>query len=132
MVINPIVGVYIPIIRIPVIKGGMTIPNTTSLDPGSYKQQQQQQQLGGLFLVEANIRQGDNSQLQHWTYQQTYETHKATTTKHPSLDTLCGTKNLCKTYIFFGARNQNWVLVSNILLGISPRILGGHDIHDPI
>ena len=32
MVINPIVGVYIPIIRIP-IKGGMTIPNTTSLDP---------------------------------------------------------------------------------------------------
>ena len=34
MVINPIVGVYIPIIRIP-IKGGMTIPNTRSLDPGS-------------------------------------------------------------------------------------------------
>ena len=35
MVINPIVGVYIPIIRIP-IKGWMTIPNTRSLDPGSY------------------------------------------------------------------------------------------------
>ena len=35
MVINPIVGVYIPIIRIP-IKGGMTIPNITSLDPGTY------------------------------------------------------------------------------------------------
>ena len=34
MVINPIVGVYIPIIRIP-IKGWMTIPNTRSLDPGS-------------------------------------------------------------------------------------------------
>ena len=34
MVINPIVGFYIPIIRIP-IKGGMTIPNTRSLDPGS-------------------------------------------------------------------------------------------------
>ncbi len=34
MVINPIVGVYIPIIRIP-IKGEMTIPNTRSLDPGS-------------------------------------------------------------------------------------------------
>ena len=34
MVINPIVGVYIPIIRIP-IKGGMTIPNTTSLDNGT-------------------------------------------------------------------------------------------------
>ena len=32
--INPIVGVYIPIIRIP-IKGWMTIPNTRSLDPGS-------------------------------------------------------------------------------------------------
>ena len=30
MVINPIVGVYIPIIRIP-IKGGMTIPNKTRL-----------------------------------------------------------------------------------------------------
>ena len=37
MVINPIVGVYIPIIRIP-IKGGMAIPNTTSLDPGSREQ----------------------------------------------------------------------------------------------
>ena len=37
MVINPIVGVYIPIIRIPVIKGGRSpIPNATSLDPGSY------------------------------------------------------------------------------------------------
>ena len=35
MVINPIVGVCIPIIRIP-IEGGMTIPNTTSLDPGSF------------------------------------------------------------------------------------------------
>ena len=35
MVINPIVGVYIPIIRIP-IKGWMTIPNTRSLDPGTY------------------------------------------------------------------------------------------------
>ncbi len=35
MVINPIVGVYIPIMRIP-IKGGMAIPNTTSLDPGSF------------------------------------------------------------------------------------------------
>ena len=30
MVINPIVGVYIPIIRIP-IKGGMTIPKKTRL-----------------------------------------------------------------------------------------------------
>ena len=36
MVINPIIGVYIPIIRIP-IKGWMTIPNTRSLDPGSYQ-----------------------------------------------------------------------------------------------
>ena len=35
MVINLIVGVYIPIIRIP-IKGGMTIPNTRSLDPSTY------------------------------------------------------------------------------------------------
>ena len=30
MVINPIVGVNIPIIRMPVIKGGMTIPNIRS------------------------------------------------------------------------------------------------------
>ena len=35
MVINPLVGVYKPIIRIP-IKGGMTIPNTRSLDHGTY------------------------------------------------------------------------------------------------
>ncbi len=35
MVINLIVGVYIPIIRIP-IKGGMTIPNIRSLDCGTY------------------------------------------------------------------------------------------------
>ena len=36
MVINPIiVGVYIPIIRIP-IKGGMTIPNIATFDPGTY------------------------------------------------------------------------------------------------
>ena len=34
MVINPIVGVYIPIIRIP-IKGGMTIPNIATLDHGT-------------------------------------------------------------------------------------------------
>ena len=33
--INPIVGVYIPIIRIP-IKGGMTIPNTRTFDHGTY------------------------------------------------------------------------------------------------
>ena len=35
MVINPIVGVYIPIKTIP-IKGEMTIPNIGSLDPGTY------------------------------------------------------------------------------------------------
>ena len=34
-VINPIVGVYIPIIRIP-IKGGMTIPNIATFDHGTY------------------------------------------------------------------------------------------------
>ena len=33
--INTIVGVYIPIVRIP-IKGGMTIPNIRSLDPGTH------------------------------------------------------------------------------------------------
>ena len=36
MVINPIVGVYIPIIRIP-IKGGMTIPNIATFDHGTYQ-----------------------------------------------------------------------------------------------
>ena len=35
MVINPIVGVYIPIIRIP-IKGGMTIPNIATFDHGTF------------------------------------------------------------------------------------------------
>ena len=35
MVINPIVGVYISIIRIP-IKGGMTIPNIATFDHGTY------------------------------------------------------------------------------------------------
>ena len=34
MVINPIVGAYIPIIRIP-IKGGMTIPNIATFDHGT-------------------------------------------------------------------------------------------------
>ena len=33
--INPIVGVYIPIIRIP-IKGGMTIPNIATFDHGTF------------------------------------------------------------------------------------------------
>ena len=36
MVINPIVGVYIPIIRIP-IKGGMTIPNIATFDHSTYE-----------------------------------------------------------------------------------------------
>ena len=35
MVINPIVGVYIPIIRIP-IKGGMTISNIATFDHGTF------------------------------------------------------------------------------------------------
>ena len=35
MVINPIVGVYKPIIRIP-IKGGMTIPNIATFDHGTH------------------------------------------------------------------------------------------------
>ena len=37
MVINPIVGVYIPIIRIP-IKGRMTIPNIATFDRGTYEE----------------------------------------------------------------------------------------------
>ena len=36
MVINPIVGVYIPIIRI-LIKSGMTIPNIATFDHGTYE-----------------------------------------------------------------------------------------------
>ena len=35
MVINSTVGVYIPIIRIP-IKGGMTIPNIATFDHGTF------------------------------------------------------------------------------------------------
>ena len=35
MVINPIVGVYIPIIRI-AIEGGMTIPNIANFDRDTY------------------------------------------------------------------------------------------------
>ena len=35
--LNPIVGVYIPIIRIP-IKGGMTIPNIVTFDHGTYSE----------------------------------------------------------------------------------------------
>ena len=35
MVINPIIGFYIPIMRIP-IKGGMTIPNIATFDHGTY------------------------------------------------------------------------------------------------
>ena len=35
MVINPIIGFYIPIIRIP-IKGGMTISNIATFDHGTY------------------------------------------------------------------------------------------------
>ena len=35
--INPIVGVYIPIISIP-IKGGMTIPNIATFDHGTFEQ----------------------------------------------------------------------------------------------
>ena len=35
MVINPIVGVYIPIVKIP-IKGGMTIPNIATFDHGTH------------------------------------------------------------------------------------------------
>ena len=36
MVINPIVGVYIPMRRIP-IKGGMPIPNIATFDHGTYE-----------------------------------------------------------------------------------------------
>ncbi len=36
MVINPIVRVYIPIIRIPIKGGRSPIPNTMSLDPVTY------------------------------------------------------------------------------------------------
>ena len=35
MVINPIVGVYIPIIRIP-FQGWMTIPNIATFDHGTF------------------------------------------------------------------------------------------------
>ena len=41
MVINPIIGFYIPIIRIP-IKGGMTIPNIATFDHGTFGAPQMQ------------------------------------------------------------------------------------------
>ena len=45
MVINPIGGVYIPIIRIP-IKGGMTIPNIATFDHGTYDHDLLSEKLG--------------------------------------------------------------------------------------
>ena len=36
MIINLVVGVNIPIVRIP-MKGGMTVPNAWSFDPGTYR-----------------------------------------------------------------------------------------------
>ena len=50
MVINPIVGVYIPIIRIP-IKGGMTIPNIATFDHGTNEDSRNPQSIG-VFSVE--------------------------------------------------------------------------------
>ena len=58
MVINPTIGFYIPIIRIP-IKGGMTIPNTRSLDPGSYVDvgdEKPTQSFGGIMFIRHEIR----------------------------------------------------------------------------
>ena len=47
MVINPIVGVYIPVIRIP-IKGGMAIPNMATFDHGTSVNNKFQKNLGDL------------------------------------------------------------------------------------
>ena len=52
MVINPIVGVYIPIIRIP-IKGGMTIPNIATLDHGTHGKLTAQVVVGEIPLHES-------------------------------------------------------------------------------
>ena len=51
MVINPLVGVYIPIIRIP-IKGGMTIPNIATFDHGTYDLQNTSSQMTEGFHYE--------------------------------------------------------------------------------
>ena len=60
MVINPIAGVYIPIIRIP-IKGGMTIPNIATFDHGT----------NGLFalgmvMVNGSMGQWVNGSMGQW------------------------------------------------------------------
>ena len=54
---NPIIGVYIPIIRIP-IKGGMTIPNIATFDHGTYY-------LGEYVLLFPSIEQANPSR---WPY----------------------------------------------------------------
>ena len=48
--INPIVGVYIPIIRIP-IKGGMAIPNIATFDHGIYTPPESQWLVQMYFLL---------------------------------------------------------------------------------
>ena len=57
MVINPIVGVYIPITRIP-IKGGMTIPHIATFDHGTYIYI-----FPGLEIRIENHQFGENSEL---------------------------------------------------------------------
>ena len=61
MVINPIVGVYIPIIRIP-IKGGMTIPSIATFDHGTYDKTNPQK--GGVGEVCGGTRNEDLTKLQ--------------------------------------------------------------------
>ena len=62
MVINPIVGVYIPITRIP-IKGGMTIPNIATFDHGTYGEHM----TPGNFLKDENeANRTFNSQIEQW------------------------------------------------------------------
>ncbi len=64
MVINPIVGVYIPIIRIP-INGGMTIPNIATFDHGT------DQLLVDLEVVHAHLEtarsSSDLADLETWS-----------------------------------------------------------------
>ena len=82
MVINPIVGVYIPIIRIP-IKGGMTIPNIATFDHGTYGKKLHGQRkamisidfLGfdfhlSIFFVADKTHKRDTRSLQQKSYEQ--------------------------------------------------------------
>ena len=78
MVINPIVGVYIPIIRLP-IKGGMTIPNIATFDHGTYNPTNRGQRffrgdiLSGKFLKPEALNPPEEIQDMNWNNSAPFE-----------------------------------------------------------